>query len=113
MISLTIDHRKAIENTALAAGTIAGVIGALMGIGGLSAIAYAPVVLERIIIAGYDKVSPVVKRQFYLVMKKTFNNVEKELKKKNLPTTRSLSTCSVLLAVGSQNHQASIHCRRQ
>ncbi len=85
MIRLTTDYKKTIENITLAAGTIAGVAGALMGIGGLSAIAYAPVVLERIIIAGYDKVSPVVKRQFYSAMKKTFNNVEKELKKKNPP----------------------------
>ncbi len=90
MISLTIDHRKAIENTALAAGTIAGVAGALLGIGGLSAIAYAPVVLERIIIAGYDKVSPAVKRQFYLVMTKTFNNVEKEMKKKTPPYDKDI-----------------------
>ena len=47
MIDLTSDYKKIIENTALAAGTIAGVAGALLGSGGLSAIAFAPVVLEK------------------------------------------------------------------
>ena len=81
MADMATDYKKTIENTALAAGTIVGVIGALTGSGGLSAVAFAPVVIEKIILAGYDQVSPAIKRQFYSAMKKTFKNVEKKLKK--------------------------------
>ena len=48
-------------------------------------------VLERIIIAGYDKVSPVVKRQFYSAMKKTFKMNMKNKCCQNIVKSHELS----------------------